>query len=92
MNISPSTLKRKLKEEHTSFKKLTETIRKKLAYTLLKETYHSFEEISYLLGYSEYSPFFRAFKKWFGATPSELKKLFQILLFFNILIIFPFML
>ncbi|GAB6074192.1 helix-turn-helix domain-containing protein [Nautilia lithotrophica] len=73
LNISASTLKRHLKNENTSFKKLTELIRKKLSYYMLKDNNLSYEEVSYLLGYSEYSPFFRAFKKWYGMTPSEFR-------------------
>ena len=74
LNISESTLKRKLKSENTTFKKLTELIRKKLAVNLIKDKNISFEEISYLLGYSEYSPFFRAFKKWYKSSPSKYRE------------------
>jgi AraC-like DNA-binding protein len=31
----------------------------------------SFSEISFLLGFSEPSAFFRAFKRWTGLTPFE---------------------
>jgi len=71
LNISVSTIKRKLKNENTTFKKVTETIRKKLALSMIKDKNISYEEMSYLLGYSEYSPFFRAFKKWFKHSPSD---------------------
>jgi len=70
LNVSESTLKRRLKDENITFKGLTELIRKKLAYYLIKDEKISFEEISYLLGYAEYSPFFRAFKHWYKSSPS----------------------
>lgn len=73
LNISQSTLKRHLKKENTTFKKLTELIRKKLSFYMLQDKNLSYEEISYLLGYSEYSPFFRAFKKWYNMTPSNFR-------------------
>ena len=71
LNISTSTLKRKLKEENTTFSKILEELRKELSLLLLKDKTLSYEEIAYLLGYSEYSPFFRAFKSWFKKCPSE---------------------
>ncbi len=79
LNISESTLKRRLKQENTTFKKLTELIRKKLAFVLIQDKNISFEEISYLLGYSEYSPFFRAFKKWYKSSPSKYREALEII-------------
>ncbi len=70
LNISISTIKRKLKKENTNFKTLTELIRKELSLSMLKDKDLTYEEISYLLGYSQYSPFFRAFKKWHHDSPS----------------------
>jgi AraC-like DNA-binding protein len=31
-------------------------------------------EVAYLLGYSDPSPFNRAFKRWTGVTPSEARR------------------
>jgi AraC-like DNA-binding protein len=76
LNISTSTIKRRLKDENTTFSKLTELIRKKLSFYMLQDKELSFEEISYLLGYSEYSSFFRAFKKWYHKSPSEFRESF----------------
>ena len=72
-NISISTLKRKLKEENTTFSKILEQLRKELSIIMLKDKALSYEEIAYLLGYSEYSPFFRAFKHWFKKSPSNFR-------------------
>ncbi len=74
-DISTSTIKRKLKSEQTNFKKLLEYTRRELSISMLKDKSLTCEEISYLLGYSEYSPFFRAFKKWNHCSPSNIKKL-----------------
>ncbi len=70
-NLSISTMKRKLKTDGINFKVLVETIRKELSYSMLKDKRLTYEEISYLLGYSQYSSFFRAFKKWYNFSPSE---------------------
>ena len=71
MDMSVSTLKRKLAEEKTTFKKLLERIRKDLSKEMLKDKTLSLEEISFLLGYSEYSSFYRAFKSWYNMTPGN---------------------
>ena len=75
LNLSTSTLKRRLKDENTTFKTILNDTRKLLSESMVKDTALSLEDIAYLLGYSEYSPFFRAFKKWFSRTPSEYRKL-----------------
>lgn len=74
LNLSESTVKRKLKNHHTTFKKSIENIRISLSESMIKDKNLTFEDIAYLLGYSEYSPFYRAFKKWFGISPSAYRE------------------
>lgn len=69
MNISVSTLQRKLKEEGVSFQEILEDNRKKLAKKYLTENKLSTTDIAYLLGYKSHSQFFKVFKLWFGMTP-----------------------
>ena len=64
----------KLKEEGATFQQLLDEIRKDLALKHLKEDILSTTDISYLLGYSEPSVFFRSFKKWTGQTPNFYRK------------------
>jgi AraC-like DNA-binding protein len=45
-----------------------------LAKRLLERTQEPVEEICYLLGFSEVSAFYRAFKRWTGMTPVEYRK------------------
>jgi len=71
LNTSASTLKRRLKADNTTFQKITEKIKKELSKNMLRDENLSLVEISFLLGYSEYSSFFRAFKKWHKLTPSQ---------------------
>ena len=74
MNISVSTLKRKLYEENTSFQEILDKVRKRLVEKYLKEKQLSTTDIAYLLGYKSHSQFFKAFKLWFGMTPKSYQK------------------
>ena len=69
MNISVSTLQRRLDEESTSFQEVLEDTRKRLAKLYLSEKKLSATDVAYLLGYKSHSQFFKAFKTWFGITP-----------------------
>lgn len=69
MNISVSTLQRRLSEEGTSFQEVLDDTRKRLAKTYLIERKLSATDVAYLLGYKSHSQFFKAFKVWFGVTP-----------------------
>ena len=46
-------------------------LRCKIATTLLSRTQNSISEISYKIGYTDTSDFYRAFKKHYGISPSE---------------------
>lgn len=69
MNISVSTLQRRLSEEGTSFQEVLDETRKRLAKMYLTEKKLSATDIAYLLGYKSHSQFFKVFKLWFGITP-----------------------
>ncbi|WNC73892.1 AraC family transcriptional regulator ligand-binding domain-containing protein [Thalassotalea psychrophila] len=73
--MSESTLQNKLNVEGTSFQKIVDNLRKKLAIRYLKDKDLTLEQISYKLGYYSCSNFSRAFKSWFALTPVEYKKL-----------------
>lgn len=68
------TLRRKLKEEDTSYQTLVDEMRKDVAFSYMRNTDLSFGEISYLLGFSTPGAFQRAFKRWAGTTPGEFRK------------------
>ncbi len=69
MNISVSTLQRRLNEEGTSFQEILDNTRKRLAKMYLAEKNLSTTDVAYLLGYKSHSQFFKAFKVWFDITP-----------------------
>ena len=64
------SLQRRLKDEGTAFQTVREDVRHELAQRYLDDNL-SISEISFLLGFSEPSAFFRAFKRWTGLTPVE---------------------
>lgn len=69
MNLSISTLQRRLKDEGTTFQEILEETRKRLSQAYLAEKNISTNDITYLLGYKSPSQFFKCFKAWFGVTP-----------------------
>jgi AraC-like DNA-binding protein len=78
LNMSTRTLQRKLKTAHTTFRTLLDEVRQELAENYIKDTTISLMEIAFVLGYSEYSSFSRAYKSWKGISPSENRNLEQI--------------
>lgn len=70
LGLAPRSLQRRLKDDGASFAALREDVRRDLAQRYLHDG-HSIAEISFLLGFSEPSAFFRAFKRWTGITPLE---------------------
>jgi AraC-like DNA-binding protein len=68
LGLTGRSLQRRLKDDGTSFNAVRETVRRELADRYLQERL-SISEISFLLGFSEPSAFFRAFKRWTGTTP-----------------------
>ena len=67
--LTPRTLRRRLLEEGTSYKALTEEVRETLAEELLSVANLSVEQIAERLGYSEAASFIHAFKRWKGQPP-----------------------
>lgn len=70
LGMTGRSLQRHLKEEGTSFQQVRDAMRLELAERYLGKGM-SLAEISFLLGFSEPSAFFRAFKRWTGLTPFE---------------------
>ncbi|WP_234733564.1 AraC family transcriptional regulator [Tellurirhabdus bombi] len=69
LNTSRRSLQRRLEAEATSFKEITDKVRRDISFKLLQKRQHSIKEIAYLLGYEEPASFRRAFKKWTGSNP-----------------------
>jgi AraC-like DNA-binding protein len=71
LNLSERTLQRRLADEGNSYQQLLNDTRRQLAERHLRDGRLAATEIALLLGYSESSVFFRAFRQWTGLTPGE---------------------
>lgn len=74
LNMTPQTLRRRLKEENTSYQEIKDSIRKDAAQFYLAKEELSVDEIALMMGFSEASSFHRAFKKWTGKTPAGYRR------------------
>ena len=71
--MSERTLQRRLTEEGTSFIELVDDTRRELAQRYFVNGAYSPTEMSFALGFSDPSNFYRACKRWFGRTPNNLR-------------------
>ena len=62
--ISKRSFQRKLKDEGSSFRKISDEIKSELSKFLQRSKNLKTQDIAYLLGYSEPSAYLRAVKKW----------------------------
>ena len=71
LHVTPSTLRRRLESEGTSYRELKDGLRRDMAIDLLCRTTLSVEAIATGLGYQEVSAFYRAFRHWTGTRPGS---------------------
>ena len=71
--ISERTLHRRLEQEQTTFRKLLDQFRHETAVALLTSRRYNIAQTAFLLGYSELSAFYRAFRRWTSRSPAELR-------------------
>jgi len=74
MALSRQMLFRRLKAEGTTFEKVLDGLRHRLALDYLSGRKVSVNETAYLVGFSEPAAFSRAFKRWTGTSPRALRK------------------
>lgn len=74
LGYSRQTLYRRLKEEGTTYERLLDGLRRRLALRLVRDHGLSVKEIAYRLGFSDPAAFSRAFKRWTGASPGEMRR------------------
>ncbi len=75
LHLSASTLRRRLAEEGQTYQALKDRVRKELAVAWLAEAEVSYGEIAERLGFADTSSFYKAFRKWFGASPGHYRQL-----------------
>jgi AraC-like DNA-binding protein len=73
LSVSRQTLYRNLKEEGVTFEQVLDELRQKLAMDFLRGKKVSVNETAYLVGFSDPAAFSRAFKRWTGKSPSEMR-------------------
>jgi AraC-like DNA-binding protein len=72
--VSERTLKRRLSESGSSFQVLLDEARRRRAIELINAGQLSLQQIAQILGYTDPATFTRAFKRWTGERPSDLRK------------------
>lgn len=69
LHTTSITLRRRLREEGTSYQQIKDDIRRDTAVYNLSRGTMSIEDVASSVGFSETTSFFRAFKRWTGVTP-----------------------
>jgi len=74
MGISSRALQWRLEQEGTSFEKVLNSTRARIAEHLLRDTDRSLTQIAFDLGFSDSSAFSRAAHRWFEMTPRAFRQ------------------
>jgi AraC-like DNA-binding protein len=73
LGVARWTLQRRLGEAGLTYAGAVQEVRRCLAESYLGQRHLSISCIAQLLGYAELSPFSRACKRWFGASPEQMR-------------------
>jgi AraC-like DNA-binding protein len=71
MAMSRRSLQRRLKEQGTTYREVLDSVRRDLAFKLIRDQGREPGQVAFLLGFSELSSFYRAFKRWTGKSTQE---------------------
>lgn len=71
LHVAPTTLRRKLEAEGSSYQRVKDQLRLDLAIDRLSRTDRPAADIGLELGFADPSAFYRAFKRWSGVQPGE---------------------
>ena len=74
LGYSRQTLYRRLKSEGVTYEQLLDRVRRRIALRLIGEERLSVKEAAYRLGFSDPAAFSRAFKRWTGKSPREMRE------------------
>ena len=74
IHVSQRSLQRKLKKQGVSFSQLVESTRRELSLQYVRDPQYSFNEVAFLLGFTEPANFSRAFKRWYDKSPSQFRQ------------------
>ncbi len=73
LHLSPSSLRRRLQKEGTSYQELKDRYLCDLAMRYLRDDQFKIHEIGEMLGFLEPSSFIRSFRGWTGMTPKQFR-------------------
>jgi AraC-like DNA-binding protein len=73
LNLSPRTYRRRLEAEQRSFQELLDKVRAEHATRYLQNTRLPLSSIAYIVGFNDASNFRRAYLKWTGHSPREVR-------------------
>lgn len=74
LNLSVRNLQRRLKEVGSSYQTILDDNREELAMSLLKDHDIPLYEIACLVGFTEPSAFYKAFRRWTGKRPGDYRQ------------------
>jgi len=77
IKIPERTLRRKLREEGTSFREIVDQLRAEVAVKYLRDTEMTMDDISCALGFSETANFRHAFRRWKRSSPRDFRQILQ---------------
>ena len=73
LGVNRQALYRALKDENVTFEQVLDDLRHRLALEYLRGRKTTVNETAYLVGFSDPASFSRAFKRWTGKNPSEMR-------------------
>lgn len=78
LHVSSRTLKRKLKDEGTTYSDINKEVRQEAATNYLLRSTRTVEDIALEIGFSSAANFVSTFKRWTGESPSQYRKIRRI--------------
>jgi AraC-like DNA-binding protein len=77
LGMSERSLRRRLDEEGSSYRDLSQTRLQESARAMLRNPALTLQNIAYTLGFADAASFNRAFRRWAGCTPAQFRASFQ---------------
>jgi AraC-like DNA-binding protein len=74
MGLARWTFQRRLAQHGLNFSALVDLVRRDLAAVYMRQPHISVTDVAFVLGYSELSALSRAFKRWYGIYPQQLRE------------------
>jgi AraC-like DNA-binding protein len=74
LHVSPGALRSRLRQHGTTYSTLLDRLRRERARRALRQSQLSIAEVASSLGFAHPPAFHRAFRRWFGVTPSAFRE------------------